>query len=102
MDAMKIMRRLLIGYVVGAVFPAFSASEGELKYECQQGKLRRSIVIHYAQPHQTPPCDVMYIRETGQPGKVVWSAKSERGYCESQAQKLAEKLQGLGWDCLVQ
>ena len=82
------------------VLPGYALAQDGTKYQCAQGDLQRRIEVLY-ETGMTLPCEVHYFKDTEAPGgsQVLWRASNEGGYCEAKARGLADKLQGLGWDC---
>ena len=85
---------------VFAMVSALAIAQDSGNYECSMnGMVRRIAVFH--EPGVTVPCEVHYFKDTEAPGErqVLWSARSEAGYCEARAAEFAEKLGGMGWTC---
>ena len=59
----------------------------------------RKIEVVYAEPGQAVPCEVIYSNSEHGTMESLWQASHEAGYCEAQADALAEKLKKLGWHC---
>ena len=76
-----------------------SSSTYANSWRCTQNNLVREVVIKYTGSGLTP-CNVMYYKPTENlDSQILWSAKHEKGYCESQAKTLVEKLSSLKWSC---
>ena len=66
---------------------------------CEHGDLMRELEVKGENGEPTP-CSVVYSKETENQGsKVLWTAQSDRAYCEDKSDGLAEKLKGWGWTC---
>ncbi len=66
---------------------------------CENGDLMRELSVEGDNGASTP-CSVVYSKETENLGsKVLWTAQTDRAYCEEKANGLAEKLKGFGWAC---
>lgn len=70
-------------------------------YECTHNKLIRRIEVSYKSAPATVPCEVLYTKDTEDPGvtQSLWSADNKEGYCEEKAKAFSEKLEGWGWNC---
>lgn len=68
------------------------------EYQCARGSTTRSIAVDYQQAGQQVPCEVVYQKPPQDP-RVLWSAGSEIGFCESKADELAQTLRSSGWNC---
>ena len=94
------------GPVEDRIRPAEEAANQALqttapRFICNYAQRERRIEVVYTNPPQQVPCQVQYFKDTEEPGnmQVLWSANDEIGYCETQAEQLAERLRGFGWEC---
>lgn len=75
-----------------------AAAAQERAYQCERSGVQRSITVEYQDPEQRVPCEVVY-RKPPEAPEVLWSARSEAGFCESKAQELVGTLEQAGWAC---
>jgi len=70
-------------------------------YQCTLNGLSRRILINHPNSPATLPCEVTYYKDNEAPNtaKVLWKANNDAGYCEQQAQFMANRLGGWGWQC---
>ena len=91
-----------IKYVITllAVIPCLALGQGQSSYQCSFGELQRRVEI-LTEPGVSVPCEVHYYKDTEAPGEkqVLWSAGSQKGYCEAKTEEFIAKLEGFGWDC---
>ncbi len=66
---------------------------------CQFGDNQRKIEVVYPQDSNNV-CEVQYTKNSEM--RVLWSARSDRGYCAEKAASFVEKHQGWGWRCEAQ
>lgn len=94
------MKGKLLITLIALAAPALVLAQDTGKYQCTHGDLVRRVEI-FTEPGVTVPCEVHYYKDTEAPGEtqVLWSAQSEAGYCQSQAQAFVAKLEGWGWSC---
>lgn len=94
------MKTLGVTTFLVLVAPLIAAADGAGKYQCTQGDIVRRVEI-YTEPGTTVPCEVHYFKDTEAPGEpqVLWSAKSDAGYCQAKAAEFVAKLEGWGWTC---
>jgi hypothetical protein len=61
----------------------------------------RRVEIAVQGPNQTVPCEVVYWKDTEQPGvrNVLWTAQTDADYCARKAAELVDTLEGGGWSC---
>ena len=70
------------------------------RFECTAGNQTISIV---RQHHGWDlPCKVRYHKLLEGNVSYPWEAENTKGYCGKKAHFLAEKLQKLGWKCMVE
>lgn len=100
-DSMEGAMRYLFVFVI-ALFPPLLFAQEANNYRCVLGDLTRRIEI-VSETGVTVPCEVHYYKDTEAPGEqqVLWRAINESGYCEARAKELADKLRGMGWNCLA-
>lgn len=90
--------------VAAAVAAESMAAASSGKYVCTHNNLVRRIEVSYQAAPAVVPCEVLYTKESEEPGvtKSLWQAANKEGYCEEQAKGFSEKLQGWGWSCTQQ
>ncbi len=89
---------VLAPIVVVGLIGAAAASE----YRCVRGDQSvRRVEMAAEDPVQNVPCEVVYWKDTEQPGvrSVLWSAQTDAAYCTRKAEELVAKLEGSGWSC---
>jgi hypothetical protein len=61
----------------------------------------RRVEIAAQSPGQNVPCEVVYWKDTEQPGvrKVLWSAETDADFCARKAEELVATLESGGWSC---
>jgi hypothetical protein len=86
--------------LITTALPCLALGQDGGSYQCSFGDLQRRVEI-LTEPGVTVPCEVHYYKDTEAPGekKVLWSAGSQEGYCESKTEEFIAKLEGWGWDC---
>ena len=78
---------------------AFAPAANAESWICEQGTLVREININ-RDSAEAAPCQVAYDKQSeGLGSEVLWSANFDGSYCDTRANGLAEKLEGLGWSC---
>ena len=94
---MKKLNTAVLGVVAMLLVAPMSASAES--WICEQSNLVREIVIE-RETTGAAPCSVVYNKHSeGQGSSVLWTAKNDGAYCASQAEGLAQKLEGYGWAC---
>ena len=88
------MKSLLFSISLILSFNVFAQPD----YVCKHGEYIRNIDIVYSVPGEQVPCKVVYIKSTGT--RTFWSTDVEVGYCESKAEKFANKKINQGWTCI--
>lgn len=68
--------------------------------QCQRGELVRRVELRDGAAARAA-CEVVYWKDNEAPGvaRVLWQAKHDRGFCESKAHELVERLGAAGWSC---
>ena len=68
---------------------------------CTSGDLVRRVIVEVGNVGTGLPCEVVYWKDTEAPGvrRVLWNARSDAAYCDSQAAGLVDKLANAGWNC---
>src|ERR687891_468214 len=89
---------VLAPIVVVGLIGAAAASE----YRCvrvDQSVRRVEVVVE--DPVQNVPCEVVYWKDTEQPGvrSVLWTAETDAAYCTRKADELVANLESGGWSC---
>jgi hypothetical protein len=80
----------------GAATPALGS-----EFVCERGGAIRRVEIAVQDEVRRVPCEVVYWRDTEQPGvrEVLWNARTDAAFCVRQAEDLVRRLQGGGWRC---
>jgi hypothetical protein len=84
--------------VVVGLIGAVAASD----YRCARGdQVVRRVEVAVDDPVQNVPCEVVYWKDTEQPGMrtVLWSAEYDAAYCTRKADELVANLESGGWSC---
>jgi hypothetical protein len=84
--------------VVVGLIGAVAASD----YRCvREDQAVRRVEVAVDDPVQNVPCEVIYWKDTEQPGvrSVLWRAQTDAAYCTRKADELVAKLQRGGWSC---
>jgi hypothetical protein len=81
------------------VVPAAEAASSN--YQCDLRGTSRRVELRYDGAPGRPPCEVVYHKETEQPGveQVLWTAQRDVGFCRSKADALVGTLEDNGWRC---
>jgi hypothetical protein len=79
---------------------AGSAAASETRCVRGDDAIRR-VEIATPDPNQNVPCEVVYWKDTEQPGvrSVLWSAQTDAAFCARKAEELVDTLAGGGWSC---
>jgi len=61
----------------------------------------RRVVIEAQDPNRNVPCEVVYWKDTEQPGvrNVLWNARTDAAFCRRKADELVGRLEEVGWKC---
>jgi hypothetical protein len=61
----------------------------------------RRVAIEVQDPDRDVPCEVVYWKDTEQPGvrTVLWNARTDAAFCRRKAEELVGKLEAVGWKC---
>jgi hypothetical protein len=61
----------------------------------------RRVEIAVQDPNADVPCEVVYWKDTEQPGvrSVLWSAQTDAAFCARKAEELVDTLASGGWSC---
>jgi hypothetical protein len=91
--------RYAIALITAVLLPATTVQAAD-SYQCSMGDQQRRIEI-LSEPGTSVPCEVHYYKDANAPDdkQVLWRAKNQEGYCESQTEAFIAKLEGWGWDC---
>ena len=94
------MKDKILIVLLATVLPGLAAAQDANKFQCSYADMQRRVEI-YHEPGVNVPCEVHYYKDSEMPGErqVLWSAQSESGYCERNANEFIAKLEGWGWDC---
>jgi hypothetical protein len=87
------------GWAIADPAPALAASEAE--YSCRFGQTVRRVELRFAGEGARMPCEVVYWRDSEQPGhsEVLWHAQRDAQFCRDKTQEVVERLQAGGWSC---
>jgi hypothetical protein len=79
---------------------AGSAAASETRCVRGDDAIRR-VEIAAQDPVQNVPCEVVYWKDTEQPGvrSVLWTAQTDADYCVRKAEELIANLEAGGWSC---
>jgi len=79
---------------------AGSAAASETRCVRGDDTIRR-VEIQAQDPNQDAPCEVVYWKDTEEPGvrSVLWTAQTDAGFCARKAEELVDTLKGAGWSC---
>jgi hypothetical protein len=85
--------------VAGHPAPSLAASEAE--YSCRYGETVRRVELRFAGEGGRMPCEVVYWRDTEQPGQseVLWHAQRDAQFCRDKTREVVGRLQAGGWRC---
>ena len=92
------MRSIFVGLLCIASCQGYAAES--YWYLCQQQDASRKIVVHYAKPPATAPCEVRYVKADSQ--QTLWTAQNQENYCGPKADAFADKQGSWGWQCYRQ
>ncbi len=61
----------------------------------------RRVAIEVQDPSQGAPCEVVYWKDSEEPGvrNVLWRAQTDAAYCAAKAEELVGTLKSGGWSC---
>ena len=61
----------------------------------------RRVEIAVPDPNGDVPCEVVYWKDTEQPGvrSVLWNAQTDAAFCARKAEELVDTLKSAGWSC---
>jgi len=93
--------RCLVAFLA-FTFSATTAEAAEKSViSCTSGELVRRVVVEVGDINTSLPCEVVYWKDKEAPGvrRVLWNARSDPAYCDSQAAGLVDKLSTAGWSC---
>lgn len=65
-------------------------------FQCSKDAEVRTLSVHYDSDAETP-CAVHYTKRGSE--QLLWSAKTQIGYCEAKAASFIEQLVTKGWHC---
>ena len=91
--------KVLVAVILLVSSGAHGSDEVQNSFVCGQREDLRLISVEYLDPPKAVPCRVVYTKTQEGSVEYPWNAKNQSGYCEKQAQYLAEKLSGLGITC---
>ena len=95
---MKIAPKIGFAFIIVLITNQTAAT----RFECTAGNQTRTISIVRQHHGWDLPCKVRYHKLLEGSVSYPWRAENTRGYCSEKAQFLAEKLQKLGWECMVE
>jgi predicted double-glycine peptidase len=67
-------------------------------YHCAFGSVGRTVAVHQDVTVGQESCAVVYHKPPARPS-VLWTARSDAGFCESRAEELVQTLRDGGWSC---
>ena len=91
--------KVLVAVILLVSSGAHGSDEVQNSFVCGQREDLRLISVEYLDPPKAVPCRVVYTKTQEGTVEYPWNAKNQSGYCERQAQYLAEKLSVLGVTC---
>jgi hypothetical protein len=85
--------------LMGGPAPSLAASEAE--YSCRFGETVRRVELRFAGAGARMPCEVVYWRDTEQPGQseVLWHAQRDAQFCRDKTREVVGRLESGGWSC---
>jgi hypothetical protein len=97
MKSSLLARAALASALIGL---AGSAAGSETRCVRGDDAIRR-VEIAAQSPGQNVPCEVVYWKDTEQPGvrSVLWSAQTDAAFCARKAEELVATLESGGWSC---
>ena len=91
--------KVIVAVILLVSSGAHGSDEVKNSFVCGQREDLRLISVEYLDPPKAVPCRVVYTKTQEGTVEYPWNAKNQSGYCEKQAQYLAEKLSNLGITC---
>jgi hypothetical protein len=78
-----------------------AASARSEEYQCRRDDMVRRVEVQFADDADRLPCQVVYWRDTEQPGEkqVPWNAENQIEFCTGKAREMVKRLQSSGWTC---
>ena len=94
------MHKLIrVGFHVVLATLAFSPAASAESWICEHSNMIREINVVRETDAQAP-CSVAYNKQSeGLGTQILWTANNDGSYCDVKANGLAQKLEGLGWNC---
>lgn len=79
---------------------AHTAAASETRCTRGDDAIRR-VEIAVPDPNGDVPCEVVYWKDTEQPGvrSVLWNAQTDAAFCARKAEELVDTLKSAGWSC---
>jgi hypothetical protein len=93
---------LLVRAALTSALIVLAGSAAASETRCVRGDdTIRRVEIQAQDPNQDVPCEVVYWKDTEQPGvrSVLWSAQTDAGFCADKAEELVDTLESGGWSC---
>lgn len=93
--------RCLPAALLVTVGAATAHSAEKSQFICKSGDLVRRVIVEVGDLSTGLPCEVVYWKDKEAPGvrRVLWNARSDAAFCDSQAAGLVDKLATSGWNC---
>ena len=95
---MKIALRIHFSFIIALITNQAAAT----RFEFTAGNRTRIVSILHQHHGWDVPCKVRYHKLLEGNVSYPWEAENTKGYCAEKAQLLAEKLQKLGWNCMLE
>ena len=95
---MKIALKICSPFIIALITNQAAAT----RFECTAGNQTRIISIVRQHHGWDLPCKVRYHKLLEGNVSYPWEAENTKGFCAGKAQPLAEKLQKLGWKCMLE
>jgi hypothetical protein len=93
---------LLVRAALTSALIVLAGSAAASETRCVRGDdAIRRVEIQAQDPNQDVPCEVVYWKDTEEPGvrSVLWTAQTDAGFCARKAEELVDTLKGAGWSC---
>jgi hypothetical protein len=93
---------LLACTALASVLMALAGTAAASETRCVRGDdAIRRVEIAVQDPNADVPCEVVYWKDSEQPGvrTVLWSAETDAAFCARKAEELVDTLESGGWSC---
>ena len=105
MGARRSMAKSLVAFaVLTPVMVVLANTAAASETRCMRGDdAIRRVEIAAQDPNGDVPCEVVYWKDTEQPGvrSVLWSAQTDAAFCARKAEELVDTLKSAGWSCAM-